>query len=121
MSVLVSWAALLSVRVRSGRRHLALEVALRRQHYLQACARGTVLLYWGLALAAGLRPHPLIFAQLPFFAFDMLLVWSRRDVYVLGFGPWPVVFSISLFLHGSARTGSTCSSCWWRLGSRPRS
>jgi hypothetical protein len=28
----------------------------------------------------------------------MLLVWSRRDTYTLGFGPFPVVFSINLFL-----------------------
>jgi hypothetical protein len=28
----------------------------------------------------------------------MLLCWSRRDVYTLGFGPVPVVFSINLFL-----------------------
>ena len=31
-------------------------------------------------------------------AFDMLLTWSRRDAYVLGFGPFPVIFSINLFL-----------------------
>ena len=28
----------------------------------------------------------------------MLLVWSRRDVYTLGFAPFPVVVSINLFL-----------------------
>ena len=41
----------------------------------------------------------LIAAQLLFaYAFDMLLGWSRRDTYALGFGPFPVVFSINLFL-----------------------
>ena len=41
----------------------------------------------------------LIVAQLLFaYAFDMLLVWSRRDIYTLGFGPFPVIFSINLFL-----------------------
>ena len=28
----------------------------------------------------------------------MLLCWSRRDTYTLGFGPFPVIFSINLFL-----------------------
>jgi hypothetical protein len=32
------------------------------------------------------------------YAFDMLLGWSRRDSYTLGFAPFPVVFSINLFL-----------------------
>src|SRR5204862_825283 len=32
------------------------------------------------------------------YAFDMLLTWSRRDTYALGFAPFPVVFSINLFL-----------------------
>jgi hypothetical protein len=41
----------------------------------------------------------LILAQLLFaYAFDMLLCWSRRDTYVFGFGPFPVIFSINLFL-----------------------
>jgi hypothetical protein len=28
----------------------------------------------------------------------MLLAWSRRDDYTFGFGPFPVIFSINLFL-----------------------
>jgi hypothetical protein len=42
---------------------------------------------------------PLLAAQLIFaYAFDMLLAWSRRRTYTLGFGPFPVIFSINLFL-----------------------
>ena len=38
-------------------------------------------------------------AQLLFaYAFDMLLAWSRGEEYVLGFGPFPIVFSTNLFL-----------------------
>ena len=38
-------------------------------------------------------------AQLLFaYAFDMLLCWSRRRTYVLGVGPFPVIFSTNLFL-----------------------
>ena len=32
------------------------------------------------------------------YAFDMLLAWARRKTYVLGFGPFPVIFSTNLFL-----------------------
>ena len=41
----------------------------------------------------------LIAAQLVFaYAFDMVLTWSRRERYTLGFGPFPIIFSINLFL-----------------------
>jgi len=41
----------------------------------------------------------LLAAQLAFaYAFDMLLSWSRRDSYGLGFGPFPIIFSTNLFL-----------------------
>ena len=69
------------------------------QHYLQACAQGSVLLYWGWCWRQVCDSAHLIAAQLLFaYAFDMLLTWSRRDAYVLGFGPFPVIFSINLFL-----------------------
>ena len=46
-----------------------------------------------------MRWRRFILAQLVFaYAFDMLLSWSRRDTYTLGFGPFPVIFSINLFL-----------------------
>ena len=42
---------------------------------------------------------PLLAGQLVFaYAFDMLLAWSRREDYALGFGPFPIVFSTNLFL-----------------------
>ena len=44
--------------------------------------------------AAYLFAAQIIFA----YAFDMLLTWSRRDVYTLGFGPFPIVLSMNLFL-----------------------
>src|SRR5688572_15655945 len=94
--VLLAWTAALAV---SRRRSLVLEVALRKQHYVQACVQGSVLLYWGWYWPQVYESAHFILAQLLFaYAFDMLLVWSRRDVYTLGFGPFPVVFSINLFL-----------------------
>ncbi len=82
-----------------SRRTLTLEVVLRKQHYVQACAQGSVLLYWGWYWPPVYAFAPFILAQLLFaYAFDMLLGWSRRDKYTLGFAPFPVVFSINLFL-----------------------
>jgi hypothetical protein len=97
--VLLAWnAALLASVLRRGRA-LSVEIVLRKQHYLQACAQGSVLLYWGWYWRPVYDSAYLIAAQLLFaYAFDMLLTWSRRDTFVLGFGPFPVIFSINLFL-----------------------
>ena len=81
------------------KRTLTLNVVLKKQHYVQACAQTAVLLYWGWYWPPVYAFAPFILAQLVFaYAFDMLLCWSRRDTYTLGFGPFPVIFSINLFL-----------------------
>jgi hypothetical protein len=96
-AALCAWSVLLGIQPRSHK--LALEVNLRKQHYLQACAQGSVLLYWGWHWPPVYESIHLILAQLLFaYAFDMLLCWSRRDTFTLGFGPFPVIFSINLFL-----------------------
>jgi hypothetical protein len=93
------WSAVLTWHARRGARPLMLEVNLRKQHYVQACAQLAVLLYWGWYWPRVYESAHFILAQLLFaYAFDMLLAWSRRDTYTLGFGPVPVVFSINLFL-----------------------
>lgn len=98
-AVLFAWNAALTGSALSKGRSLALELVLRKQHYLQACAQGSVLLYWGWHWRQVYDSAHLIAAQLLFaYAFDMLLSWSRRDTYTLGFGPFPVIFSINLFL-----------------------
>lgn len=93
------WNAALFVLARRAGRVLTLGVNLRKQHYLQACAQGSVLLYWGWHWPQVYASAYLILAQLLFaYAFDMLLAWSRRDDYTFGFAPFPVIFSINLFL-----------------------
>ena len=98
-AALLTWnAVLLASAVRSGRT-LSVAIVLRKQHYLQACIQGSLLVYWGWYWRQVYDSAHLIAAQLLFaYAFDMLLSWSRRDVYALGFGPFPVVFSMNLFL-----------------------
>jgi len=98
-AVLIVWNALLLGSALRAGRALRLEIVLRKQHYLQACAQGSVLLYWGWYWRPVYDEAFLIAAQLLFaYAFDMLLAWSRRDAYTLGFAPFPVIFSINLFL-----------------------
>jgi hypothetical protein len=98
-AALLVWSAALFVGVRRAGRTLTLDVVLKKQHYLQACVQGSLLLYWGWYWPPVYAFAPFILAQLVFaYAFDILLVWSRRDTYTLGFAPFPVVVSINLFL-----------------------
>jgi hypothetical protein len=97
--VLLIWNTLLFFSARRTGRKLELEVMLRKQHYMQAFGQGAIFLYWGWYWPTVYESFHLILAQLLFaYALDMLLSWSRRDFYVLGFGPFPIIFSINLFL-----------------------
>jgi hypothetical protein len=96
---LIAWNIFIVIRALRQQRTLSLEIVVRKQHVIQACAQGSVFLYWGWFWRPVYDAAPLIAAQLLFaYAFDMLLSWSRRDSYTLGFGPFPVIFSINLFL-----------------------
>ena len=98
-AALLAWNAALLAMVRRQARTLAVEVALRKQHYVQACAHLSILMYWGWYWQQVYDALPLMAAQLLFaYAFDALLSWSRRDTYTLGFGPFPIIFSTNLFL-----------------------
>jgi hypothetical protein len=98
-AALCAWNAILFAWARRSGRMLTLDVVLRKQHYVQACAQGSVLLYWGWYWPQVYASAYLIVAQLIFaYAFDMLLCWSRRSTYTLGFAPFPIIFSINLFL-----------------------
>ena len=46
-SAIVAWNVWLIARARRRKHALTLQLVLRKQHYLQACAQGSVLLYWG--------------------------------------------------------------------------
>lgn len=96
---LLIWVVLLYLAARQAHRTLQLAIVIRKQHWLQACAQTTVLLYWGWHTRFVYEFLPLILAQLIFaYAVDSLLSWSRRDSYTLGFGPFPIILSINLFL-----------------------
>ena len=94
-----AWNVVLLAASQRGGRRRTLEITLRPQHYVQACAQASVLLYWGWHWPPVYDTIPLIAGQLVFaYGFDLLLGWSRRDTHRLGFGPVPVIFSINLFL-----------------------
>jgi hypothetical protein len=96
--ILLAWSGLL-FGVFRRRQDVSLEIVPRRQHYLQACQQGAVILYWGYYWREVYHAAPLIAAQLLFaYGFDSLLSWTHRRTFVLGFGPFPVIFSITLFL-----------------------
>jgi hypothetical protein len=95
---LLAWSGVLFGVLRRGQ-NVALEIVPRRQHYLQACQQGAVLLYWGYYWREVYHAWPLIAAQLLFaYGFDSLLSWTHRRTFALGFGPFPIIFSINLFL-----------------------
>jgi len=98
-AVLLAWNGVLLVSALRQRRRFKLEIVLRKQHYVQACAHASILLYWGWYWRTVYDSAFLIVAQILFaYAFDLLLTWSRRDTATLGFGPFPIVFSTNLFL-----------------------
>src|SRR5262245_52816395 len=95
--VLLAWSALLFGVLRRGQT-VTLDVVLRRQHYLQACLQGSLILFWGYYWREVYHAAPLIAAQLLFaYGFDSLLSWTHRRTFALGFGPFPIIFSITLF------------------------
>jgi hypothetical protein len=94
-------AFLLFVRrgaARSGR-PLQWEFLPRPVHYVQMTMHASIYAYWGWYWREVYHYVPLILAQVVFvYVLDMLVCWSRRDKWILGFGPVPIVFSTNLFL-----------------------
>jgi len=97
--VLLVWLALLSLHLKRVGEGRSFTTVLRKQHWIQGLVQVAVYSYWGWYWRPVYAFAGLILAQLAFaYAFDMLLQWSRRRDYVLGFGPVPIILSINLFL-----------------------
>jgi hypothetical protein len=95
--LLLAWSAVLFGVVRR-RQTVTLDIVLRRQHYMQACLQGALILYWGYYWREVYHAAPLIAAQILFaYGFDSLLSWTHRRKFALGFGAFPIIFSITLF------------------------
>lgn len=84
--------------LREGR-VLSFEFVPRSVHYIQFTMHTCVYLYWGWYWREVYHDLSLIAAQIVFaYALDMLVTWMRRDKWLLGFGPVPIVLSTNLFL-----------------------
>ena len=80
-------------------RTLTYEFVPRRVHWVQMIMHSCVYAYWGWYWREVYHEIPLILAQVVFlYVLDMLVCWSRRDKWILGFGPIPIIFSMNLFL-----------------------
>ncbi len=97
-ALLLFQAWLLTNSIRQGRR-LEFKVALFPSHYVQASVQICVYIYWAWHWEQMRHQAWLILAQIVFaYAFDMLLVWSRRKTWFLGFGQFPIILSTNFFL-----------------------
>jgi hypothetical protein len=96
---LLAWNAVLWLVVRRRGGSPGIDVSLRPQHYVQALAQLAVFAYWGWYWRPVYDMAALIAAQLAFaYGVSMLLGWTRAGRWTLGFGPFPIIFSINLFL-----------------------
>lgn len=98
-ALLLGWQLFLAAR--SARTGVPgyVSVPPRPQHYIQMCCHLGVYSYWGWYWAPVYPYAPLLAAQVCFaYAFDILLSWTRRQPFGMGFGPIPIVFSTNLFL-----------------------
>lgn len=97
--LLVAGLCVLWWRVAQTGRTLAYEFVPRRVHWVQMCMHSSVYAYWGWYWREVYHEIPLILAQIVFlYVLDMLVCWLRRDTWILGFGPIPIIFSMNLFL-----------------------
>jgi hypothetical protein len=80
-------------------RTLTYEFVPRPVHWVQMIMHSCVYAYWGWYWREVYHELPLIAAQILFlYVLDMLVCWLRRDHWILGFGPIPIVLSTNLFL-----------------------
>ena len=97
--VLLALFFVLRRRVIQSGRNLQYEFVPQKVHYVQLCMHSCVYAYWGWYWRNVYDFIPLILVQIAFvYALDMLVCWSRRDKWILGFGPFPIVLSTNLFL-----------------------
>jgi TPR repeat protein len=99
VGVLLLLQGVLYRRVTRGKRTLHYTCVAAPVHYVQPLLQTGIYAYWGWYWPEVYTFVPLIGAQLLFaYALDMLVCWSRRDTWVLGFGPIPIILSTNLFL-----------------------
>lgn len=98
-SALLAWELALLARARSTGRTLQVKVNVVKAHWVQALVQASIYVWWGSYWPQVALAVPLIVAQLLFlYSLSALLSWSRGNPWMLGFGPFPIVFSTNLLL-----------------------
>jgi len=98
-AALLVYLLILQFSVRRAGRVLSYRFLAVKSHWVQCLMHACIYTYWGMYWPQ-VYPHiPLILGQVAFlYALDMLVCWTRRDEWILGFGPIPIIFSMNLFL-----------------------
>jgi TPR repeat protein len=97
--VLLAFACILCLRAIAAGRTLKMDFVPKSAHWVQLIMQFCVYAYWGWYWRPVYHYALLIVAQIVFvYALDMLVCWSRRDRWILGFGPVPIILSTNLFL-----------------------
>ncbi len=92
---------LLLLRRETARKQRTLRYVFRplKVHYIQLAVQFCFYAYWGWYWHRVYQFVPLLAAQIVFiYALDMMVCWWRRDEWILGFGPLPIVLSANLFI-----------------------
>ena len=98
-AVLVLGAMVFFIVANRSDRELSWDVAVKTPHWLQMLAQGSLMVYWGVFLPAVFGNMQLIVGQLLFaYGFDALLQFAKGNRYQIGFGPFPILFSINFFM-----------------------
>jgi hypothetical protein len=99
IGVLLLFQLLLRWHVVRHKRVLSYKFVAAPVHYVQPALQLCIYTYWGWYWPELPQAIVLIVAQLVFlYALDMLVCWTRRDTWIFGFGPFPIVLSTNLFL-----------------------
>jgi len=98
-AILLVFLFLLRRQVIRSARKLHYDFLPAKVHYIQGLMQFCIYVYWGKYWSPVYHQAPLILAQLVVvYGLDMLVCWWRRDKWVLGFGPFPIILSTNLFL-----------------------
>jgi hypothetical protein len=108
-AALLVWASLLMWTARRTGRVLSLDVVLKKQHYLQACAQGTVLHSTCAGASTDLK-HPLRAHILTAKYTAVALLALRRSLFV-----YSMLFAQMMLAVAS------WSNCWHSFSVRPKS
>lgn len=96
---LLIWQLAVAWRAHRGAMVLQVIPNIRMPHYFQAAVQGCHYIYLGLYYEHIVDYLPMIVVQLvTAYLLEMLLSWSRGRAWQAGFGPFPVIGSINLFL-----------------------